>query len=74
VIIAIIDQDRVLTLKAEGDTPISADCDGPVPLEVSLQTMKPPSRSIHVFGLASAVQHDQLYAQTSGVLGLNSRN
>jgi hypothetical protein len=36
VIIAIIDQDRVLTLKAEGDTPISADCDGPVPLEVVL--------------------------------------
>ncbi len=36
--------------------------------------MKPPTRSIHVFGLAGAVEHPKLHAQTLGVLGLNSRS
>ena len=55
-IILIIDQNGVFTLKAEGRTPVSAYRDRPVSRQIAFQGMQPPSRRVHILGRANVVE------------------
>lgn len=73
VIVLIVHQDCVLAFKFEREAPVSADVDSPVILEMAGETMKPPSRSTHIFRPLGIVQREQLQAKLVGMLWLNAR-
>ena len=60
VIVLIVDEDCVLILKLERQSPVPADADRPVILELSSEPMQPPSRSIQVSRLACIIEGEQL--------------
>jgi hypothetical protein len=70
-VILIVDEDCILAFKFEGQTPISADTDRPMILELSHKPMKFPSRSIHVAWSPCIIEREQLQSQLAGVLRLN---
>ena len=71
VVVLIVNEDSVLTLKLERQTPVSADADRPMILEFPGQRMKLPSGSVHVARLPGVVEGKQLQAQPARVLRLN---
>jgi hypothetical protein len=72
VIVLIIHEDCVLALKLKRQTPVPADADCPVILELAGETMKPPPRSIHIFRPLGIVKCEQLQPKLVGMLRLNA--
>src|SRR5258706_6928852 len=72
VIILVIDQNGIITLKLKCHTPISADIYRPMSCELAPQRMKTPARSIHVLGLHRIIEGEKLPSQLIGVFWLNT--
>src|SRR5208283_473985 len=70
VVILIVHEDRVFTLKGEGQPPVAADADGPVSFEVSLQRMPVPAIPVHIQRRRCQIQGSELDAQSGFVLRL----
>ena len=72
-VVAIVNQNGVFSLKCEGESPIAADIHRPVTFEIAMKRMKPPSRSVHIFRRSGIVQGEELFPQPFGMTGLNLR-
>ena len=72
VIVLIVHEYCVLAFKLERQAPVSAHADRPVIFEMAGQSMKPPSRCIHIFRPLGIVKREQLQAKLVGMLRLNA--
>jgi hypothetical protein len=71
VVVKIIDKNCVFKLKSEGDPPISIYLNGPEASKVALQSVKMPSRLIHILSTPGEVQCLEKDPYFGGVIGLN---
>lgn len=55
-VVLVIDQDRVLFIKGEGQAPVAADFDGPMALEITRQSVQRPAWHIHIRGRLCVIQ------------------
>jgi hypothetical protein len=47
-VVLIVDKDRVLVFKGEGQPPIAADLDGPMTVQIAFQFVERPAGHIHI--------------------------
>src|SRR5437879_12133037 len=72
VIILVIDQYGIITLKLKSQTPIAADIYRPMPRKLTSQRMETPARSINVLRLHRIIEGKKLPSQLIGVFRLNA--
>jgi hypothetical protein len=72
-VILIIDQDRVLAVEHERQAPIAVDRHRPMVFERTVQRMKIPAGSIHIFRRSGVVHREKLFPQPFGIVGLDLR-
>jgi hypothetical protein len=72
VIIAIVDEDCVLALEAEGQPPVAADSDRPVTRKIALKLVQMPAGKVHCQRLARPIQHQELIFEFLRMGGLNA--
>lgn len=73
VIVLIIHQHGVFTVKREGKTPVAADIYRPMTFQITAQSMQPPAGRIHIFRNFGVVQRKKLLAEPFCVLRLDAR-
>ena len=72
VVVAIVDEDCVLSVKTKRQSPVAVHLHGPVAGESPLKRMKVPARHIHFGGFRCATQNDELVLQPLGMRGLDT--
>ena len=70
-VVPVIDQDRVRTLKRESESPVFINPHGPMPCKIAFECMPAPAWQVHIRGAARCIECAQLEAQTFRVLRLN---
>jgi len=70
VVVLIINQLGISTLKGEGHTPVSIHRHRVMPGKVASQRVNSPARRVHIIRAFCTVQHGQHYAQLSGMVRL----
>src|ERR1035441_3299232 len=73
VVILVVDENRVLALKSKCQAPIAVHFHGPMALEIAVQRVQSPSRSIHISCRLGSIQLKELNREFSGMGRLNSR-
>jgi hypothetical protein len=71
-IISVIHKHGIFAFECEGQSPISAYVNRPMAMQVTVQRMQPPSRSIHILCPAGVVEREELQPQSRGMLRLNA--
>jgi len=70
-IISVIHKHGILALECEGQSPIPAHVNRPMPLQVTVERMQPPSRCIHILCPSGVVECEELEPQSLCMLWLN---
>jgi len=73
VIVPIIHQHGVFTVKREGQTPVAANIHRPMSFQITVQSMQPPARRIHIVRGFGVVQRKKLFSKSFCVLRLDAR-
>ena len=72
-IVLIVDQDRVGSLKRESQPPVTTYIDRPMTGEIAVKLVKSPAGSVHIFGTNRIIKSKQLNTQLLSMLRLNAR-
>jgi hypothetical protein len=70
-IVLIINEHSVFTLKGEGEAPVAAYRHRPVVLQFPMKGMQLPTGGVHVLRRLGVVQREELLAQPLGMAGVD---
>jgi hypothetical protein len=71
VIVLVVDENGILSLERERQTPIAIHPYGPMPGGVAFEQVKPPAGNIHVLWVGGGIELGKLTTQLRGVRWLN---
>ena len=73
VVVVIVHQDRIRTVKSKRHAPVAIYPDGPVAGQFALEWVKPPAGQAHILRSSRCIQLRQLPPQPGNMGGLNAR-
>ena len=71
-VVLIINQDRVFAFKLERQAPISTYIHGPMMLQITMQRVESPARSVHILFRLRMIQCEELLAKSLCMFRLNA--
>jgi hypothetical protein len=71
-VVLVVHQDRIVTFKSKGQSPVAVDPDRPVAFKVTTQRVESPAWNIHVFRQLRPIKMGKQAGQFCGVVGLNA--